>query len=161
MPCILLHRVGAGSELKEVATAILIQPLTRDMHNTRMSEEVMRVTVTEVVPEFPGIDPPPMQPLGADKHMVLGDCSKWLMEWPKTQIRLGEGLQGVRRTGGATSRHRPPVVRPSPKTDFMNILLRFFVLEVFFRRVLFSKVNISPCDLLLTLWTMMFLCIIL
>ena len=52
MPCILLHRVGAGGELKEVPTAIILQPSTRDMHNTRMSEVVMKVTVTEVVPEF-------------------------------------------------------------------------------------------------------------
>ena len=58
MSCILLHRVGAGGELKEVATAIIVQPLTRDMHNTRMSEVVMKVTVTKVVPEFRDIDPP-------------------------------------------------------------------------------------------------------
>ena len=58
MPCILLHRVGAGGELKEVATAKIIQPLTRDMHNTRMSEVVMKVNVREVLPEFRDIDPP-------------------------------------------------------------------------------------------------------
>ena len=43
--------------------------------------------------------------------MVLKDCIKWLMKWPKTQIRLGTGLLGLRRTTGATS--RPPIVRPS------------------------------------------------
>ena len=114
MPCILLHRVGAGGELKEAATAKIIQPLTRDMHNTRMSEVVMKVNVSEVLPEFRDIDPP-TQPPGAEKHMKLGECGKWMMEWPKTQIRLGDVLHGVRRTGGATSRHRPPVVRPSSR----------------------------------------------
>ena len=58
MPCILLHTVGVGGELKEVATAKIIQPLTRDMHNTRMSELVMKVNVSEVLPEFRDIDPP-------------------------------------------------------------------------------------------------------
>ena len=110
-PCILLHRVGAGGELKEVALAKIVQPLTRDIHNTRMSEAVMKVNVTEVLPEFRDIDPP-TQPPGADKHMKLGECGKWMMEWPKTQIRLGDVLHGVGRTGGATSRPRLPLVRP-------------------------------------------------
>ena len=57
-PCILLHRVEAGGELKEVALAKIIQPLTRDIHNTRMSEAVMKVNVREVLPEFRDIDPP-------------------------------------------------------------------------------------------------------
>ena len=100
--------------MKEVATAKIIQPLTRDMHNTRMSEVVMKVNVSEVLPEFHDIDPP-TQPPGAEKHMKLGECGKWMMEWPKTQIRLGDVLHGVRRTGGATSRPRPPVIRPPPR----------------------------------------------
>ena len=71
----------------------------------------MKVNVSEVLPEFHDIDPP-TQPPGAEKHMKLGECGKWMMEWPKTQIRLGDVLHGVRRTGGATSRPRPQVVRP-------------------------------------------------
>jgi len=74
-----------------------------------MSEAVMRVRVTEVVPEFSAIDPP-MQPPGAEVHMLLGNCPKWVLEWPKTQIRLG-GLR--RRSTGATSKPRKPIVRPS------------------------------------------------
>ena len=58
MSCILLHTVGVGGELKEVALAKIIQPSTRDMHHTRMSEAVMKVNVTEVLPEFRDIDPP-------------------------------------------------------------------------------------------------------
>ena len=58
MPCILLHRVGAGGELKEVALAKIIQPSTRDMQNTQMSEAVMKVNVTEVLPEFRDTNPP-------------------------------------------------------------------------------------------------------
>ena len=103
MPCILLHRVGADGELKEVARASTVQPLTRDIHNVRMSELVMKVNVREVLPEFCDIDPP-KQPQGAEKHMKLGECGQWMLEWPKTQIRLGDVLHGARRTGGATSR---------------------------------------------------------
>ena len=58
MPCILLHRVGADGELKDVARASTVQPLTRDIHNVRMSELVMKVNVSEVLPEFRDIDPP-------------------------------------------------------------------------------------------------------
>jgi hypothetical protein len=57
MPCILLHRVGTDGELKEVARASTVQPLTRDIHNVRMSELVMKVNVKEVLPEFCDIDP--------------------------------------------------------------------------------------------------------
>ena len=110
MPCILLHRVGAGGELKEVAQGTVIQPLIRDMHHTKMSEAMMKVRLTAVVPEFRHIDPP-MQPPGADVHLVLGECPKWVLEWPKTQIRLG----GVRRTTDATSKRRPPIIRPSTR----------------------------------------------
>ena len=111
MPCILLHRVGASGDLKEVAQGTVVQPLSHDMHHTKMSEVVMKVRLTTVVPEFRDIDPT-MQPPGAEEdHMVLGHGVKWIMEWPKTQIFLGEDLQGLRRTTGATS--RPPIVRPS------------------------------------------------
>ena len=44
--------------MKEVALAKIIQPSTRDMHHTRMSDAVMKVNVTEVLPEFRDIDPP-------------------------------------------------------------------------------------------------------
>ena len=44
--------------MKEVALAKIIQPSTRDMHHTRMSEAVMKVNVMEVLPEFRDIDPP-------------------------------------------------------------------------------------------------------
>ena len=97
--------------MKEVALAKIIQPSTRDMHHTRMSEAVMKVTVTEVLPEFRDIDPP-TQPPGADEHLKLGECKQWMLEWPKTQIRLGDVLPGIGRTGGATSRPRLPIVRP-------------------------------------------------
>ena len=83
MPCILLHSIGAGDELKEVAEGIIVQPMTREMHNTRMSAAVMKVRLTTVVPKFCDIDPP-MQSPGAEDHMVFGRCLKWIMEWPKT-----------------------------------------------------------------------------
>ena len=61
------------------------------MHHKRMSEAVMKVNVTEVLPEFRDIDPP-TQPLGAEKHLKLGGCGQWMLEWPKTQIRLGDEI---------------------------------------------------------------------
>ena len=85
MPCILLHRVGASGELKEVAQGTVVQPLSRDMHHTKMSEAVMKVRLTTVVPEFRDIDPP-MQPAGADEHLVLGDCPKWVLDTSQTYL---------------------------------------------------------------------------
>ena len=56
----------------------------------------------------------PLQPQGADKHLVLGNCPKWVLEWPKTQIRLGGGIEGLKhRSTGATSKRQAPIVRPS------------------------------------------------
>ena len=90
MPCILLHRVEAGDELQEVAAGVVIQPRSREMHHTRMDEDNMKVKVVTVVSTFFDIDPP-IQPPGADGHMVLGKCPNWVTPWPKNQIRLGGG----------------------------------------------------------------------
>jgi len=103
--------VGSDGELKEAARAKITQPLARDLHTVKMDELSMRVIVNEVLPEFHDMDPP-KQPQGADKHMKLGECGSWVLEWPKTQIRLGNVLLGARRTGGATSRPQAPIVRP-------------------------------------------------
>ena len=119
-PCILLHRVGPLGELKEVARGKIINPLIRDLHHSQMSEGVMKVEVCEVLPEFRDIDPQ-MQPWGAEEHMKLGVCPKWMLEWPKTQIRLGDVLHGYRRTGGATSKPRPKVVRPPPRSQKQRV----------------------------------------
>ena len=80
----------------------------------------MKVNVTEVLPEFRDIDPP-TQPPGAEKHMKLGECGKWMMERPKTQIHLGDVIHGVGRTGGATSRPRLPLVRPPSRRSQKTI----------------------------------------
>ena len=45
------------------------------MHHTRMSEAVMKVTVTEVLPEFRDVDPL-TQPPGADEHLKPGECKQ-------------------------------------------------------------------------------------
>ena len=110
MPCILLHRLVPGGELKDCAQDIVVQPMSRDMHHSKMDEDVMRVRLITIVPEFRDVQPP-IQPPGAEEDMVLKDWTGWMMKWPKTQIRLGTGLLGLRRTTGATS--RPPIVRPS------------------------------------------------
>ena len=75
--------MGVDGELKEVALAKIIQPSTHDKHHTRMSEAVMKINVTEVLPEFRDIDPP-TQPPGAEEHLKLGGCGQWMLEWPKT-----------------------------------------------------------------------------
>ena len=87
-PCILLHRMEPGGELKEVAEGSVMQPSSREMHNNRMSNAVMTVRLTQVLPEFSAIDPP-MQPPGADKHLLLEECPEWVLQWLKTQIHIG------------------------------------------------------------------------
>ena len=57
-PCVLLHRMEPGGELKEVAEGSVMQPSSREMHNNRMSNAVMRARLTRVLPEFSAIDPP-------------------------------------------------------------------------------------------------------
>ena len=44
--------------MKEDAEGFLTQPLNRSLHNNTMSEVMIRVMVTDVVPEFRAIDPP-------------------------------------------------------------------------------------------------------
>ena len=44
--------------MKEVAESIVVQPLNRNLHNNTMSEVMIRVLVTEVVPELRAIEPP-------------------------------------------------------------------------------------------------------
>jgi len=74
----------------EVATGTLIQPSERIMHGSQMDPTVMKVKLVKIVPEYRDILPP-FQPPGCDEGdtMVLGDCTSWVMKWPKTQIRLG------------------------------------------------------------------------
>ena len=106
--------------MKEVARGKIINPLIRDLHHSQMSEGVMKVEVREVLPEFRDIEPP-TQPRGAEEHMKLGVCPKWMLEWPKTQIRLGDVLHGYRRTGGDTSKPWPKVVRPPPRSQMQRV----------------------------------------
>ena len=107
-PAVFLHRVVPDGELVEVATGHIIQPLERNMHNRPMDPSVMKVRLASVVSEFRDILPPIQPPGHGDEMMILGDCTLWVMTWPKTQIRLGAGTAGLRRNTGATS----PLVRP-------------------------------------------------
>lgn len=79
-----------GGELVEVATGTVIQPKERTMHHSRMDENKMRVRLANVVSEYRDVLPPE-QPPGCDEgdNLVLGDCTTWVMGWPKSQIRLG------------------------------------------------------------------------
>ena len=77
--------------------------MSRKIHHGKIDEDIMRVRLFTVVPEFSDVEPP-IQPPGAEEDMVLRNCTGWMMKWPKTQIRLGTGLLGLRRTTGATSR---------------------------------------------------------
>ena len=108
-PAVFLHRVVPDGELVEVATGHIIQPLERNMHNRPMDPSVMKVRLASVVSEFRDILPPIQPPGHGDEMMILGDCTLWVMTWPKTQIRLGAGTAGLRRNTGATS----PMVRPN------------------------------------------------
>ena len=88
-PCILLQRVEPDGELMEVASGTVM--VSRDMHHAKLAQDVMKVRLALVVPEYRDITP--YQPPGADEDdiMVLGDCTSWIMTWPKNQIHLGGG----------------------------------------------------------------------
>jgi hypothetical protein len=110
-PCILLHVVEPGGKLMDVASGTAMPG--QIMHHRNIAEDLMKVKLAMVVPEYRNILPP-HQPPGAEEDdvMVLGNCTGWLMTWPKNQICLG-GLPSVRRNIGATSPIiRPKIVRP-------------------------------------------------
>ena len=108
----------SGGELVEVATGTLINPKGNTMHHSRMDDNKMRIRLASVVPEYRDVLPPE-QPPGVDEGdaLVLGDCTKWVMGWPKSQIRLGGGLV-IKRNNGATSPVAPSnkIVRPPART---------------------------------------------
>jgi hypothetical protein len=111
-PCILLHVVEPGGKLMDVASGTAMPG--RIMHHRNIAEDLMKFKLAMVVPEYRDILPP-HQPPGAEEDdvMVLGNCTGWLMTWPKNQIRLGRGLPSVRCNIGATSPIiRPKIVRP-------------------------------------------------
>lgn len=89
-PCILLQTVEPGGKLVEVASGLVMA--SRVMHGARLAEDVAKVKLVVVVPEY-RYAIPPFQPPGTDEGDVLplGDCTSWLMTWPKNQIRLGGG----------------------------------------------------------------------
>jgi hypothetical protein len=109
-PCILLHVVEPDGKLMDVASGTAMA--SRNMHHTKIAEDLMKVKLAMVVPEYRNI-PPPHKPPGAEEDdvMVLGDCTGWLMTWPKNQIRLGGG---VFRVLGATP--APPPLSSGPRS---------------------------------------------
>ena len=88
-----------------------------------MDDNKMRVRLASVVPEYRDVLPPE-QPPGVDKGdaLVLGDCTKWVMGWPKSQIRLGGGLV-IKRNNGATSpvALSNKIVRPPARTGLRKV----------------------------------------
>ena len=82
----LLHRVG--DELKEVATGLILKTGSELMHHAPVDKGFMKVKVVTVPKVYHNMDSP-VQPQGADEHVVLGKCPEWVSLWPKTQIRLG------------------------------------------------------------------------
>ena len=111
----LLHRVG--DELKEVATGLILKTGSELMHHAPVDKGFMKVKVVTVPKVYHNMDPP-VQPQGADEHVVLGKCPEWVSLWPKTQIRLGGGIidEGPRRNTGATSKFRRDApIRPPKK----------------------------------------------
>ncbi|KAK1697630.1 hypothetical protein QYE76_014327 [Lolium multiflorum] len=105
--CILLQTVEPGGKLVEVASGYVMA--SRVMHGATLAEDVAKVKLVMVVPEY-RYAIPPFQPPGTEEGEVLplGDCTSWLMKWPKNQIRLGGGLPSCKRSTGATS----PIIRP-------------------------------------------------
>jgi hypothetical protein len=86
--CILLQTVEPGGKLVEVASGLVMA--SRVMHGATLAEDVAKVKLVMVVPEY-RYAIPPFQPPGTDEGNVLplGDCTSWLMKWLKNQICLG------------------------------------------------------------------------
>jgi hypothetical protein len=84
----LLHRVG--DELKEVATGLILKTGSELMHHAPVDKGFMKVKVVTVPKVYHNMDPP-VQPPGADEHVVLGKCPEWVSLWPNTHIHLGGG----------------------------------------------------------------------
>ena len=85
-PCSLLAYVNG--ELIKVAIGSIICPKDTIMHGVQMPQGVFKVKLSVVLPGYEDI-PLPIQPLGVDSQLTLGQCLCWPMQWPKTQIRLG------------------------------------------------------------------------
>ena len=77
----LLHRVG--DELKEVATGLILKTGSELMHHAPVDKGFMKVKVVTVPKVYHNMDPP-VQPLGADEHVVLGKCPEWVFGHSET-----------------------------------------------------------------------------
>lgn len=127
----MLHSVVPGGELKEVAAGQVIRPKSTEvMHNVKMGKDIMRVSLTYIVPEYRDILPP-FNPPGAEDNTPLHECTNWVMPWLKSQIRLGgRGIlwgqsfpqaaprsagpcpSGPRRSAPRRNRRSPPLPPP-------------------------------------------------
>ena len=83
--CTLLLHVE--NELRDVATASIMTPLQRVMHNLPMAPNVFRVHIHRVLSGYDDLYPP-IQPAGADSELTLRGCLGFPMTWPKALIRL-------------------------------------------------------------------------
>ena len=72
--CTLLLLVN--DELKEVAQATIMTPLSRIHHNRPISDEVHKVSLARVFPGCGYLDPP-SQPLEAESELNLEQCLIW------------------------------------------------------------------------------------
>jgi hypothetical protein len=55
-PCVLLHVVEPGGKLMDVASGTAMA--SRNMHHARIAEDLMKVKLAMVVPEYRDIPPP-------------------------------------------------------------------------------------------------------
>ena len=83
--CTLLLHVE--NELRDVATASIMSPLQRVMHNLPMAPDVFRVHIHRVLYGCGDLYPP-IQPAGADSEKALKGCLGYPMTCPKALIRL-------------------------------------------------------------------------
>ena len=76
-----------NGELKDVARATIVAPKNRMHHNTPIPDGFFKVSMIRVFAGCDEVDPP-VQPVGAEDHLLLRECIPWPMMWPKTQIRI-------------------------------------------------------------------------
>ena len=93
----------------DVATGAVIQPQGQVIHFNALPDDQMRVSILDVLPGCEKFDPP-MQPLGSERELELGECPNWPMLWPKSLIRVNAPEAG----GSAPPNPADKVTPPAP-----------------------------------------------
>jgi len=85
-PCTLLLNIGG--QVVDVAKAVLMNPLDRELHHVRMPDTVFKVTLSRLVSNEYSKLPLPVPSGGEEQPTDLGGSKGWMIMWPKVLIRV-------------------------------------------------------------------------